>query len=93
MPYPPDRSLQPSTSILTYPIYVKYHSAAMTQPRSRAFLGKPALPGVTLGHNEHAGWGFTIVQYDQIDLYIPRYCNQRPLRRSAARTSFSFIPR
>ncbi len=32
--------------------------------------GEPALPGVALGHNERVGWGFTIVQYDQVDLYV-----------------------
>ncbi len=32
--------------------------------------GEPALPGVAIGHNEKAGWGFTIVQYDQTDLYV-----------------------
>jgi penicillin amidase len=34
--------------------------------------GEPALPGVAIGHNEHAGWGFTIVQYDQVDLYVEK---------------------
>ena len=34
--------------------------------------GEPALPGIALGHNERVGWGFTIVQYDQVDLYVER---------------------
>ena len=34
--------------------------------------GEPALPGIALGHNERAGWGFTIVQYDQVDLYVEK---------------------
>ena len=40
--------------------------------------GEPALPGVALGHNEHAGWGFTIVQHDQVDLYIEKLNPQNP---------------
>ena len=34
--------------------------------------GEPALPGVAIGHNEHVGWGFTIVQYDLADLIVER---------------------
>ena len=34
--------------------------------------GEPALPGVAIGHNEHVGWGFTIVQYDAADLFVER---------------------
>ena len=40
--------------------------------------GEPALPGVALGHNERAGWGFTIVQHDQADLYIEKLNPQNP---------------
>jgi penicillin amidase len=32
--------------------------------------GEPGLPGVSLGHNEHIAWGFTIVGTDQADLYV-----------------------
>jgi penicillin G amidase len=32
--------------------------------------GEPALPGVAAGHNERAGFGFTIVGIDQQDLYV-----------------------
>ena len=34
--------------------------------------GEPALPGIALGHNEHIGFGFTIVGIDQGDLYVER---------------------
>jgi penicillin amidase len=34
--------------------------------------GEPALPGVAIGHNERAAWGFTIVGTDQADLYIEK---------------------
>ena len=30
--------------------------------------GEPALPGIALGHNESIGFGFTIVNIDQMDL-------------------------
>ena len=32
--------------------------------------GEPALPGVAIGHNESAGWGFTIVQFDMFDYFV-----------------------
>src|SRR5262249_21360746 len=31
--------------------------------------GEPALPGVSIGHNEHGAWGLTIFPADQRDLY------------------------
>jgi penicillin amidase len=31
--------------------------------------GEPALPGVSVGHNGHGAWGFTIFPVDQEDLY------------------------
>jgi penicillin amidase len=40
--------------------------------------GEPALPGVALGHNERVGWGFTIVQYDQVDLYVEQTNPENP---------------
>jgi penicillin G amidase len=32
--------------------------------------GEPALPGVSIGHNNEAAWGITIFAMDQEDLYI-----------------------
>ncbi|MFB0564264.1 MAG: penicillin acylase family protein, partial [Candidatus Aminicenantaceae bacterium] len=32
--------------------------------------GEPALPGVSIGHNEYGAWGLTIFAIDQEDLYI-----------------------
>lgn len=32
--------------------------------------GEPALPGVSVGHNEHGAWGLTIFPADQEDLYV-----------------------
>jgi penicillin amidase len=32
--------------------------------------GEPALPGVSVGHNERGSWGFTIFPIDQEDLYV-----------------------
>ena len=32
--------------------------------------GEPALPGVSIGHNETGAWGFTIFPIDQEDLYV-----------------------
>ena len=42
--------------------------------------GEPALPGVSIGHNEHGAWGLTIFAIDQEDLYVyetnPAHPNQ-----------------
>jgi len=32
--------------------------------------GEPALPGLSIGHNEHGAWGLTIFSIDQEDLYV-----------------------
>ena len=32
--------------------------------------GEPALPGVSIGHNEHGAWGLTIFGNDNEDLYV-----------------------
>ncbi len=32
--------------------------------------GEPALPGVSIGHNDHGAWGLTIFAIDQEDLYV-----------------------
>lgn len=32
--------------------------------------GEPALPGVSFGHNDNIGWGLTIFNTDQEDLYV-----------------------
>ena len=32
--------------------------------------GEPALPGISVGHNERGAWGFTIFAIDQEDLYV-----------------------
>ncbi|MEO8026701.1 MAG: penicillin acylase family protein [Bryobacteraceae bacterium] len=46
--------------------------------------GEPALPGVALGHNESVGFGFTIAQIDQQDLFVekinPANANQYLIR-------------
>src|SRR5206468_8614710 len=44
--------------------------------------GEPALPGIALGHNEHIGFGFTIVGIDQQDLYVEK---QNPANASEYR--------
>jgi len=42
--------------------------------------GEPALPGVAIGHNERAAWGFTIVPFDAVDAYIERTSPRNPNR-------------
>ena len=39
---------------------------------------EPAVPGVTIGHNERIAWGITIVNTDQQDLYIEELHPERP---------------
>jgi penicillin amidase len=41
--------------------------------------GEPALPGIALGHNEHIGFGFTIVGIDQQDLFVEKLNPANPL--------------
>lgn len=31
---------------------------------------EPGLPGISIGHNEHVAWGFTILGMDQQDIYV-----------------------
>ncbi|MBK7928539.1 MAG: penicillin acylase family protein [Bryobacterales bacterium] len=40
--------------------------------------GEPALPGIALGHNEEIGFGFTIVNIDQGDLYVEKLHETNP---------------
>ena len=40
--------------------------------------GEPALPGIALGHNEEIGYGFTIVNIDQADLYVEKLSESNP---------------
>ncbi|HYK89394.1 MAG TPA: penicillin acylase family protein [Acidobacteriota bacterium] len=32
--------------------------------------GEPSVPGISIGHNEHGAWGFTIFGQDSEDLYV-----------------------
>jgi len=41
--------------------------------------GEPGLPGVAAGHNEQIGWGFTIFDLDQQDLYTETLNPSDPL--------------
>ena len=41
--------------------------------------GEPALPGVSIGHNENIAFGFTIFAIDQEDLYVYELNNSDPL--------------
>lgn len=41
---------------------------------------EPGMPGVTIGHNEQIGWGFTIINGDQQDLYVEQTDPQNPNR-------------
>ena len=41
--------------------------------------GEPGLPGVAAGHNERIGWGFTIFDLDQQDLYMEKLNPADPL--------------
>lgn len=40
--------------------------------------GEPVLPGVSIGHNEHGGWGLTIFGQDNEDLYVYDVNPQNP---------------
>jgi penicillin amidase len=42
--------------------------------------GEPALPGVSIGHNDYGAWGLTIFSTDQEDLYVYRTDPDNPGR-------------
>jgi len=42
--------------------------------------GEPALPGVSIGHNDQGAWGLTIFSIDQEDLYVYETDPANPLR-------------
>ena len=41
---------------------------------------EPGLPGVSIGHNDHLAWGFTILGMDQQDLYVEETDPKSPTR-------------
>ncbi len=41
--------------------------------------GEPALPGISIGHNGHIAFGFTVFSVDQEDLYVYQTCPDAPL--------------
>ncbi len=46
--------------------------------------GEPALPGVSIGHNQQIAWGLTIFPVDQQDLYLEELDPQDPERYHTA---------
>jgi penicillin amidase len=42
--------------------------------------GEPALPGVSIGHNDSGAWGLTIFSADQEDLYVYKTDPENPAR-------------
>ncbi|MGQ0735948.1 MAG: penicillin acylase family protein [Acidobacteriota bacterium] len=66
----------------TYPIMSNDPHRAITAPSLRYLVhlvapgwnvlgaGEPALPGVSIGHNEHGAWGLTVFGNDTEDLYV-----------------------
>jgi len=53
--------------------------------------GEPSLPGIALGHNDRIAFGFTVVQFDQTDLYVETTAShdQRKYLRGHAWTDFT----
>jgi penicillin G amidase len=66
----------------TFPILANDPHRAIAAPSLRYWVhlvapgwnviggGEPALPGVSIGHNEHGAWGLTIFGNDNEDLYV-----------------------
>jgi penicillin amidase len=42
--------------------------------------GEPSIPGVSYGHNEHGGWGYTIYSADTEDIYVYEINPANPLQ-------------
>jgi penicillin amidase len=65
-----------------YPLIANDPHRALSAPSLRYFVhlvapgwnviggGEPVLPGISIGHNEHGGWGLTIFGQDNEDLYV-----------------------
>jgi penicillin amidase len=65
-----------------YPYIVNDPHRTLATPSLRYFVhlvapgwnviggGEPVLPGVSIGHNEHGGWGLTVFGQDNEDLYV-----------------------
>ncbi len=65
-----------------YPYVVNDPHRGLSAPSLRYFVhlvapgwnviggGEPVLPGISIGHNEHGGWGLTIFGQDNEDLYV-----------------------
>lgn len=66
----------------TYPLLANDPHRAITSPSLRYWVhlvapgwnvigaGEPAIPGVSIGHNEQGAWGLTIFGNDSEDLYV-----------------------
>jgi penicillin amidase len=75
-------AIAPSHSATGRPILANDPHRALTVPSLRYIVhmeapglsligaGEPALPGISLGHNGHVGFGLTIFEVDQEDLYV-----------------------
>ena len=69
-------------TFLRYPIMANDPHRSQQVPSLRYFAhlvapgwnviggGEPALPGISIGHNEYGAWGLTIFGIDQEDLYV-----------------------
>ena len=65
-----------------YPYIVNDPHRTLAAPSLRYFVhlhapgwnviggGEPVLPGISIGHNEHGGWGLTVFGQDNEDLYV-----------------------
>ena len=65
-----------------YPYIVNDPHRSLNAPSLRYFVhlhapgwnviggGEPALPGISIGHNEYGGWGLTVFGQDNEDLYV-----------------------
>jgi penicillin G amidase len=74
--------IAPSHSATGRPILANDPHRALTVPSLRYIVhleapglsligaGEPALPGISFGHNGHVGFGLTIFEVDQEDLYV-----------------------
>ncbi|UCF37337.1 MAG: penicillin acylase family protein [Acidobacteriota bacterium] len=74
--------VSPERTVTGYPLLANDPHRTQQVPSLRYFVhlvapgwnviggGEPALPGVSIGHNEFGAWGLTIFSIDQEDLYV-----------------------
>lgn len=64
-----DPHLSLSAPSAFWPVSMHIEGAEPSTTLKASGVAFPGVPGITLGHNEHVGWGATVAGYDVADVY------------------------